>query len=205
MKQFFIIAAGTSLLLATSLVTPAQTRTPTPVPARPAAPPATLAAPAAVPNTKIALINTEEFGDETTGIKRYVNAAKSVQREFQPRQTELTSIQARIKTLADEINKLSGTPIVDPKSIQAKRDEGERLARDLKYKKEQADADFEKRYKEVVIPISSDIGKAIDQYASQNGITMVLDVSKLQPAILTVSPAMDITQAFIASYNARNP
>lgn len=205
MKRIFITAAGAVLLSGASLVTLAQIRTPTPAPARPATPQATPAAPVAVPNTKIAMIDTAVFGDETTGIKRYVNAVKSVQREFQPRQAELTSLQARIKTLADEINKLSGAPIVDPKSIQAKQDEGERLGRDLKYKKEQADADFEKRYKEVVLPVSTDIGKAIDQYAAQYGITMVLDFSKLEPAILTVTPAMDITKAFIASYNARNP
>jgi Skp family chaperone for outer membrane proteins len=205
MKRFFISVAGAVLLMAASLVTPAQTRTPTPVPVRPAIPPAAPAAPVSVPETKIALIDTTEFGDEKTGIKRYVNAVKSVQGEFQAKNTELTNIQARIKTLADEINKLAGAPMVDPKTIQAKQDEGERLQRDLKYKKDQAESDFEKRYKEVVSPISADIGKAIDQYASQNRITMVLDASKLAPAILTINPAMDITQAFIASYNARNP
>lgn len=205
MKRIVITALGAALLLGVSLGTLAQTRTPTPVPARPATPQPAPAAAVAVPNTRIALIDTAVFGDETTGIKRYVNAVKSVQREFQPKQAELTTIQARIKALADEINKLSGTPIVDPKTIQAKQDEGERLGRDLKYKKEQADADFEKRYKEVVLPVSTDIGKAIDQYAAQYGITMVLDFSKLEPAILTVTPAMDITKAFIASYNARNP
>ena len=52
-----------------------------------------------------------------------------------------------------------------PKTVQAKNDEGERLQRDLKYKKEQADADFAKRYQDVVSPISQDIGKALDQFA----------------------------------------
>jgi Skp family chaperone for outer membrane proteins len=205
MKRIFIIAVGTALLLGSSVIVSAQTRTPTPVPVRPATPPAAPAAAVAVPETKIALIDTSVFGDEKVGIMRYVNAVKSVQREFQPKQAELTSIQARIRTLADDINKLAGAPMVDPKTIQAKRDEGERLERDLKYKKEQADADFEKRFKEVVLPISADIGKAIDQFASQNRITLVLDASKLQPAILTINPAMDVTQAFIANYNARNP
>ena len=207
MKRIFITAASAALLLGASVLAGAQTRTPTPspTPARPAAPQATPAAAIAVPDTKIALINTAEFGDEKTGITRYVNAVKSVQREFLPKNTELTTIQTRINTLADEISKLSGAAVVDPKTIQAKQDEGERLQRDLKYKKDQAQADFQKRYQEVVSPISADIGKAIDQFALQNRITMVLDPSKFDVAILTVNPAMDVTRAFITAYNARNP
>ena len=58
---------------------------------------------------------------------------------------------------------------------------------------------------DAVNPISTDIGKALDQYAIQHGLTMILDVSKLLPAILTVNPAVDVTAAFIAEYNSKNP
>ena len=89
--------------------------------------------------------------------------------------------------------------------IKAKEDEGERLQRDWKYKKEQFDADFEKHLTEAVAPISTDIGKALDQYAAQHGLTLILDISKLLPALLTVNPATDITQSFIADYNSKHP
>ena len=183
----------------------AQTR-PGTTPARPAtAQPTAAASNAPVPDTKIAFIDTGAFGEEKGGIGRYVNAVKALEREFKPRQDELNNMQNRIKALADEIQKLSGNSVVDPKTIQAKNDEGERLQRDLKYKKEQADADFQRRYGEVVGPISQDIGKALDQFAQSRGITMILDISKLAPAILTVNPAMDVTAAFISEYNSKNP
>ena len=183
----------------------AQTR-PGTTPARPATPQSTAPATnAPVPDTKIAFIDTGAFGEEKGGIVRYVNAVKSLEREFKPRQDELNNMQNKIKALADEIQKLSGNSVVDPKTIQAKNDEGERLQRDLKYKKEQADADFQRRYNEVVGPISQDIGKALDQFANSRGITMILDISKLAPAVLTVNPAMDVTQAFINEYNSKNP
>ncbi len=89
--------------------------------------------------------------------------------------------------------------------LKPKQDEGERLQRDLKYKKEQFDADFERALTQAVAPVSTDIGKALDQYAAQHGLTMILDISKLLPALLTVSPATDITQAFIADYNSKHP
>ena len=90
-------------------------------------------------------------------------------------------------------------------TIQAKREEGERLQREFKYKQEQIEADFQKRLNQVIGPISTDIGKGLDQYASQHGLTMILDISKLLPAVLSVNPAMDVTAAFIADYNSKHP
>lgn len=206
MKRNLVITAVFLLLSLAAISAQAQTRpgTATPPAARPAAPQPT-AANAAVPDTKIALVDTSMFGDDKAGIKRYLNAVKTVQVAFQPQMAELNGLQTRLKGIADEITKLSGNSVVSPQTIQTKRDEGERLQRELKFKKEQADADFEKRYNEVVGPISTDIGKALDQYANQHGLTMILDISKLAPAVLTVNPAMDITRAFIAEYNTKNP
>jgi len=161
--------------------------------------------PGNVPASKIALVDTSVFGDEKVGIKRYINAVNSVEKIFQPKSVELQNLQNQIKVIADDIAKLNNNPVVSPESLRAKRDEGERLQRELKYKKEQADADFQKRYTEVVGPVSNDIGNALIQYASQNGLTMIFDISKLAPAVLAVNSAMDVTQAFIADYNSKHP
>jgi len=128
-----------------------------------------------------------------------------VKKAFEGKNAELRNLQSQIKAIADDINRLSGASVVSPETIRAKQGEGERLQREFKYKKEQADADFEKRYSEVVGPVSNDIGNALIQYAAQNGLTMILDISKLLPAVLTVNPAMDVTQAFIADYNSKHP
>ena len=199
MNRIILIAAAFVVLTGASVSVAAQTQ---PAGARPAAPQATPAAAAPVPVTKIALVDTTLFGDEKAGINRYVSALKGVQATFQPRLIELNNLQNQIKALADEINKLSANPVVD---LKPKQDEGERLQRDLKYKKEQFDADFERALTQAAAPVSADIGKALDQYAAQHGLTMILDISKLLPALLTVSPAMDITQAFIADYNSKHP
>lgn len=205
MRIFRIIAASALLAAVTAISAFAQ------APARPAQQtrPAGTAAPAGgavnVPDTKIAFINTEAFGDEKQGIARYVSAVKSLEKEFQPRQTELNTMQTRLKTLAEDIQKLSGASVVDQNSIRAKQDEAEGLQRDMKRKKEDADAAFTRRYEAVVTPISQDIGKALDSFAQSRGITMILDISKLAPAVLTVNPAMDVTQAFITEYNSTHP
>ncbi|HYJ46436.1 MAG TPA: OmpH family outer membrane protein [Pyrinomonadaceae bacterium] len=206
MKNIRILAAALLLAALLAVSAAAQTR-PTGTTTAPARPAATAPAPTGpLPDTKIAFIDTGAFGDEKEGIARYVSAMKALEAEFKPRQDELNGMQTRIKSLADEISRLnSGSAVVDPKTIQSKQEEGERLQRDLDYKKKQADADFAKRYETVVSPISQDIGKALDQFATTRGITMILDISKLAPAILTVNPNMDVTRAFVAEYNSTHP
>jgi len=219
MSRIIVIAAVCVIAIGASIPTFGQARpvaTPTPTrPAtpqqtpvatpRPTAPQTPVAMPGNVPASKIALVDTSVFGDEKVGIKRYINAVNSVEKIFQPKSVELQNLQNQIKVIADDIAKLNNNPVVSPESLRAKRDEGERLQRELKYKKEQADADFQKRYAEVVGPVSNDIGNALIQYASQNGLTMIFDISKLAPAVLAVNPAMDVTQAFIADYNSKHP
>lgn len=187
--------------------TPTRPAAPQPTPARPAVTqPAPVAQPANVPAAKIAVVDTTLFGDEKAGIKRYLAAVNTVQKEFEGKNTELRNLQSQIKVIADDITKLTGNnSIVSAETIRAKQDQGERLQRDLKYKKEQAQAEFEKRYSDLVGPVSNDIGNALIQYANQNGLTMILDISKLMPAVLTVNQAMDVTQAFIADYNSKHP
>jgi len=217
MSRILSSAAAFLILIGANVSTFGQARpAATPTPTRPAAPqptpvrpavtqPAAVAAPANVPAAKIAIVDTSVFGDEKVGIKRYLNAVTTVQKAFEGKNAELRNLQSQIKAIADDINRLSGASVVSPETIRAKQGDGERLQREFKYKKEQADADFEKRYSEVVGPVSNDIGNALIQYAAQNGLTMILDISKLLPAVLTVNPAMDVTQAFIADYNSKHP
>jgi Skp family chaperone for outer membrane proteins len=202
---------ATAIVLATAaLSAQAQTRpapTPTPAPARPAATPIPGTSPpaVAVPAAKIAIVDTEVFADEKLGITRLVGAVQSLRTEVKPKNDEMVAIQTRIQQIAKDIESLSKAAVVDSKSIQAKQDEGARLERDLKYKKEDFDALVQRRYREVVGPVSENIGKELDAFATQHGLTMVLDVSKMLPSVLTVKKEMDVTLAFIAYYNAMNP
>ena len=78
------------------------------------------------------------------------------------------------------------------------------MEKDFKRKGEDAQAAFNKRLEEVLGPIYEDIGKALDGFAKARGITLILDVTKIQ-GIVSAADAMDITRAFIAEYNSKNP
>lgn len=158
--------------------------------------------------TKIGWIITAAFGDEKEGITKYVNAEKALDKEMEPRVNELKAMQTKIQNLLDEIKKLQGLPVVDPKSIAAKQDEGQKLQRELKFKQEDAQQAYAKRREEVMSPISNNIFQALQEYAKKNGFAAVLDISALgsenQPSPLVfLEPTADITRAFIAYYNTR--
>jgi Skp family chaperone for outer membrane proteins len=158
-----------------------------------------------VPESRIALIDTEMFADQTRGIYRFVDAIKSIQPQFASANSEIMNLQNRINALVEEIRKLRTNPAVDQRSIQAKQEEGVRLQQDLNTRKERFNQDYAKKYQEVTVPISQQIGKAMDQFARERGITMTLDLSKMLPALLTALPAINVTDAFIADFNRKNP
>src|SRR5258707_2628194 len=207
MKRLILVHA-VLMLISISVLGQPRTHTvaprPTPTPAaRPAATPAASNAP--VPDSRIALIDTTMFGDEKNGIWRYVDAAKSVEAEFKTRTDDLESIQNRINALIAEIQTLMKAPVPDQKTIQAKQQQGQNLATEGKTKKDRLDEDISKRYEQILAPISRQIGTALDQFAAQRGVTMTLDASKIQAAILTAVPALDLTQAFINDFHSTKP
>jgi outer membrane protein len=198
--RIFRLAAA-SLFLAAIAALPAYGQGAT----RPAAStPAQTGGAAAVGEGKIAVIYSEVFFDQKQGIARFNNLLTTLNREFQPRQTELDGMRTRITQLTDEINKLqqAGTP-VDPRSVQAKADQLDQLKKDYQRKGEDATAAYNKRRQEIFAPLQEDIGKQLEAFAKQRGITVIIDGS--QVPVLYAADSIDITRAFVQEYNSKNP
>ena len=170
---------------------------------RPAATPGpTAPSTVSVPDSKVALIDSSAFADEKQGIAKFVSALKRVNAEFQPRQTELQNLQQQIDKAKSDLQKAA--PVQDAKVTQTQQDRIAVMETDFKRKGEDAQAAFNKRLEEVLGPIYEDIGKALDGFAKARGITLILDVTKVQ-GIVSAADAMDITRAFIAEFNSKNP
>ena len=192
MKIFRAIAAVAFFAVITAASIRAQQPRPT----------TTAPATGALADTKIALVNTEEFVDEKMGIVRLVNAMKAVNGEFQPRQTELTGLQAQIDKLTSDLQKAAS--VQDPKVSQQQQDKIDQLKKEQQRKGEDAQAAYQKRLQEKLGPVYDEIGKALDAYAKAHGITLILDVTKIQ-GIVSASESLDITRAFINEFNSKNP
>jgi Skp family chaperone for outer membrane proteins len=179
-------------------VSPAMAQT------RPAAPAGTGSATPNVPQSKIALIYSDAFLDAKTGIGRFNTLITTLNREFQPRQTELQGLQTRIQTLTNEVSQAqAASSVVDPKSIQAKIEQLEQLKKDYQRKGEDAQAAYNRRRQEMFSPLQEDIGKALEVYAKANNIHVIIDGS--QVPLVYAADALDVTRAFINEFNSKNP
>ena len=195
MKIFRAIAAVAFLAAISAGSVFAQPRTATPTSPAPTQT-------GSLPETKIALVNTDEFADEKTGITRLVAAMKRVDGEFQPRRTELQTLQQQIEKATADLTKAQ--PLQDARVSQQQADKIEGMKTEFKRKGEDAQAAYQKKLQDVLGPIYDDIGKALDTYAKAHGITLILDVTKIQ-GILSASESLDITRPFITEFNSKNP
>ena len=191
--RYFAVAA---LLTLVAVSASAQQR-----PAAPATTPAPQQATAAVPDSKIAMIYSDAFMDPKTGIAKFNTLLSTLNREFQPRQTELQGLQTRINTLTKEINDTQN--VADPNTIRTKRDQLEQLNTEFKRKGEDAEAAYNKRRQDIFLPLQQDIGKALETFAKSRGITVIVDGS--QVPVVYASESIDITRAFINEFNSKNP
>lgn len=207
-QTFISVSALMVLVIATTVNAqqrPAGARPaaqPTPTPAAPTTPPATVA----LPTSKMAVIYTDMFLDQKTGIGKFNTVVNKLNSEFQKLKDEINAMQQRAQALEAEINKLreapAGTPI-DQKSLQAKIDQLEQLKREIQRKAEDAQAAYNRRRQELFAPLQEEIGKALEAFAKARGINVIIDGA--QVPLLYAAESIDITRAFITDFNSKNP
>jgi Skp family chaperone for outer membrane proteins len=183
---------------------PAGGRPATPAAQRPAA-----ASPTAPQNTgviadgKIAIIDTEAFAHPKTGITKLVSALEVVNREFKPRSDELQKLRAQYEQLGKDISATAN--VEDQRARAAKLEQAEALKKDIERKAQDAQSAYQKRVRDATEPIYKDISPALQAFARQRGVNVIFDVSKLGEVMFVVNDTVDLTRAFIADYNQRNP
>ena len=194
------------IVVAVAISVSAQQQRPAGAPAQPAPTPAAAPATVALPMSKMAVINSDFFLDQKTGIAKFNSAVTRLNGEFQKVKDEITAMQTRASALDSEIDKLrnapEGTPI-DQKSLQAKIDQSEQLKKDIQRKGEDAQAAYNRRRTEIFTPLQDEIGKALEAFAKARGINVIIDAA--QVPLLFADEKIDITRAFIADFNSKNP
>jgi len=182
----------------------ARPAAPTPTPA--ATTPAGPAANVQLPMSKMAVIYTDLFLDQKTGIAKFNSVVTKLNGEFQKPKDELTQMQNRATALETEINKLREAPEgapVDQRSLQAKIDQLDQLKKDIQRKAEDAQGAYNRRRAELFNPLQDEIGKALEAFAKARGINVIIDGTSVP--LLYAADSIDITRAFIAEFNSKNP
>jgi len=202
-KYLFPISALIVVAFATTICAQQPAATPA---ARPAATPATAAPAQAIvplPVSKMAVIYTDAFLDQKTGIAKFNSVLNKLNDEFKRVKDELDQMQTRAQALETEVNNLrqnSATPVA---TLQAKIDQLEQLKRDFQRKSEDAQAAYNRRRQELFMPLQDEIGRALEAFAKSRGINVIIDAA--QVPLLYAAESIDITRAFIIDFNTKNP
>ena len=148
---------------------------------------------------KVGVINSELFSNTTGGITRLVNALRALETEFKPRRDEITQLVARFNALQQVP---AGTT---PAQLASRRDQAETLQVEIQRKQEDARVAYSKRLATLTNPIRLSVFTALEAYAKQRGIDVLLDVSKFPDSVLLANRNADLTPGFIKDFNSKNP
>ena len=154
----------------------------------------------------MAVIYTDLFLDQKTGIAKFNSVVNKLNSEFQKPKDELTQMQTRATSLETEINKVREAPEgapVDQRALQTKIDQLDQLKKDIQRKGEDAQAAYNRRRQELFGPLQDEVGKALEAFAKARGINVIIDAA--QVPLLYAADSIDITRAFIADFNSKNP
>jgi outer membrane protein len=192
--RFFMVTA-----LALPMATLAQTDTAAAA-TTPAASPATTTAPSAA-QTKIGVISIQDA----------ILATNDGQKEFEALGKKFEPKRAEIKSLSDEIDSLKkqldaqGTKVNDESRGTLVR-QIETKQKTLSRTQEDAQNDFVGQQNEIAQKILQKMGPVIDKYAKENGLSLIIDVSKPWPdgPILWAGQSVDITRPIVELYNSQS-
>ena len=160
---------------------------------------ATGQAPAQAPAVKVGVVNSGTFANPTGGITRLVNALRTLDTEFKPRRDEITALVARFDALQQ-------TPANTPAAqLATRREQAETLQIDIRRKQEDARVAFARRQGALIEPIQLSIFRALETFAKQRGVDLLVDVAKFPDGVLLINQGSDLTPAFIRDFNSRNP
>jgi len=158
----------------------------------------------AVPAMKIAWINSAAFINEQAGIKQLVRVGKELELEFGNQQSELALQNEKLRTIVAELGKLQTSGATN-EVLQAKQEEGLKLQADLQQKQQAFQAAVQQAQQLKQTPVITEMDKAMDAFAKERDIGLIIDVAKLGNAVVSASASIDITTDFVAYYNASHP
>jgi outer membrane protein len=147
---------------------------------------------------KIGVINIQAAIANTAEGKKVI---ADLQKKYLPRQQELQRLQQEIQAIQDQLTKQSAT-LSDEEQGRLNRD-AEEKQKLLKRSADDAQSDFNHDRDEAINKIGQKMVRVINDYASQNGFTLVLDDAQIP--IYYASKDIEMTEEIVKRYDAANP
>jgi outer membrane protein len=152
---------------------------------------------AALAQGKIGIINIQAAIANTAEGKKVI---ADLQKKYEPRQRALQSLGTEIQAIQDQLQKQAAT-LSDEEQGRLTREAEDKQKR-LKRDTDDAQSDFSNDRDEAIKRIGQKMVKLIQDYATQNGFTMVIDGAQIP--IYYAAADLDITGEVIKRYDAAN-
>jgi Skp family chaperone for outer membrane proteins len=193
-----VSALGAGLMTVAGMAqTPATTTPPAATPA-PATQPAAEApvAPQAIP-AKIALVAFEQAVFATNEGQRVV---QDIQQKYKPKKDTIETLSTEVETLKKQLQSAPATLSDAERATRLKTidTKEKQLNRDAEDAQTAYNTDLQEAYGKIAGKVSAILKK----YVSDNGYTLLLDVSSQQSNVMWANQSTDVTQALVAAYNA---
>src|SRR5260370_6547433 len=193
-RTFVLISALGAGLMTTAGIAQTPGAAPPPPATEPPAPaPVT---PQAIP-AKIALVAFEQAVFATNEGQK---AVQDIQTKYKPKKDQIDSLSHEVDSLKKQLQSAPGTlsdadRAAKMKEIDAKE---KRLTHDAEDAQTAYNTDLQEAYGKVAAKVSTTLKK----YVSDNGFTLLLDVSSQQSNVMWANQSTDVTQAVVTAYNA---
>jgi outer membrane protein len=164
------------------------------------APAAQAAAPAVKPEAIPAKVGLIAFEQAVFATNEGQQAVAALGKKYEPQKTKIQQEQTEVDSLQKQLQAATNISDDDRQSrvrtIDAKQ---KALQRDG----EDATAAYQNDLQEAYGRIAGKVNAVMQKYASDNGFTLVLDVSGQQSNVLWANEKTDVTRAVIEAYNAQ--
>jgi outer membrane protein len=154
---------------------------------------------APVPPSKIAIVAFQAAVAQTNEAQR---AFADLQKKYEPKRAQVKALNDEIEGLKKQLQ-VQGDALSDAERASRARtiDDKEKL---LKRSNDDAQADFQQEMQDLYNGVASKVYDVLANYAKQQGITLVLDVSQQQTPVLYAGDSTNITKPIIDAYNLKS-
>ena len=175
----------------------------TPAAPPPAAPPPatqpaaeTPVTPQAIP-AKIALVAFEQAVFATNEGQK---AVQDIQAKFKPKKDQIDTLSHEVDSLKKQLQSAPAT-LTDAERA-AKMKEIDAKEKRLNHDAEDAQTAYNTDLQEAYGKVAAKVSVTLKKYVSDNGYTLLLDVSSQQSNVMWANQSTDVTQAVVTAYNA---
>jgi Skp family chaperone for outer membrane proteins len=183
--------------LGAGLMTTAGTAQTSAAPAPPATEPAAPApvTPQAIP-AKIALVAFEQAVFATNEGQKTV---QDIQAKYKPKKDQIDTVSHEVDSLKKQLQSAPAT--LSDADRAAKMKEIDAKEKRLNHDAEDAQTAYNTDLQEAYGKVAAKVSVTLKKYVSDNGYTLLLDVSSQQSNVMWANQSTDVTQAVVTAYN----